>query len=170
MSVEETKGWVAIYLCMGIINKPNIPSNWNTAPILWCHNVKNKITSESYFWLACMRSEDDSGVVERSVKVNGHWVKQNFTCPCMVSLYNAYMGGVDVSDQRVSLNVRLMRGAVWYFFLSHRSMCFKCTHFGKKISKSYHQNFFRLQKVIDKWLDWRKVLQERHSNVAATHS
>ena len=69
-----------------------------------------------------MTSEDDSGVVERSVKVNGHWVKQNFACPCMVSLYNAYMGGVDVSDQRVSLNVRLMRGAVWYFFLSHRSM------------------------------------------------
>lgn len=63
-----------------------------------------------------MTSEDDSGVVERSVKVNGHWVKQNFACPCMVSLYNAYMGGVDVSDQRVSLNVRLMRGAVWYFF------------------------------------------------------
>ena len=49
VSVEETKGWVAIYLCMGIINKPNIPSNWNTAPILWCHNVKNKITSERYF-------------------------------------------------------------------------------------------------------------------------
>ena len=79
-----------------------------------------------------MTSEDDSGVVERSVKVNGHWVKQNFACPCTVSLYNAYMGGVDVSDQRVSLNVRLMRGAVWYFFLSHRSICFKCTHFGKK--------------------------------------
>ena len=97
-----------------------------------------------------MTSEDDSGVVERSVKVNGHWVKQNFACPCMVSLYNAYMGGVDVSDQRVSLNVRLMRGVVWYFFLSHRSICFKCTHFGKKISKSYHQNCFRLQKVIDK--------------------
>ena len=28
------KGWVAVYLCMGIINKPNILSYWNTDPIL----------------------------------------------------------------------------------------------------------------------------------------
>jgi len=26
VSVEEMKGWVAVYLCMGIINKPNILS------------------------------------------------------------------------------------------------------------------------------------------------
>ena len=52
--------------------------------------------------------EDDSGVVERSVKVKGHWVKQNFAWPGMVSLYNAYMGGVNVSDQRVSSFARLM--------------------------------------------------------------
>ena len=43
-----------------------------------------------------MTSEDDSGVVERSVKVNGHWLKQNIARPGMVSLFNAYMGGVDV--------------------------------------------------------------------------
>lgn len=34
VSVEEMKGWVAVYLCMGIINKPNILSYWNTDPIL----------------------------------------------------------------------------------------------------------------------------------------
>ena len=60
-------------------------------------------------------SEDDSGVVERSVKVKGHWVKQNFAWPGMVSLYNTYIGGFDVSDQRVSSYARLMRGAVWYY-------------------------------------------------------
>ena len=49
VAVEEMKGLVVIYLCMGIINKPNIPSYWNTAPILWCHNVNNKISSERYF-------------------------------------------------------------------------------------------------------------------------
>ena len=34
VSVEEMKGWVAIYLCIGIINKPNIPSYWRTDPML----------------------------------------------------------------------------------------------------------------------------------------
>ena len=60
-------------------------------------------------------SADDSGVVERSTKVNGHWVKQNFARPGLISLYNTYMGGVDVSDQRVSSYGRLMRGSVWYY-------------------------------------------------------
>ena len=60
-------------------------------------------------------SEDDPGVVERSTKVNGHWVKQNFARPGLISLYNTYMGGVDVSDQRVSSYGRLMKGSVWYY-------------------------------------------------------
>jgi len=47
-------------------------------------------------------SEDDSGVVERSTEVNGNWGKQNFACAGLTSLYDTYMGGVDVSDQRVS--------------------------------------------------------------------
>ena len=34
VSVEEMKGRVAIYLCIGIINKPNIPSYWRTDPML----------------------------------------------------------------------------------------------------------------------------------------
>ncbi|XP_068728265.1 piggyBac transposable element-derived protein 4-like [Montipora capricornis] len=34
VSVEEMKGWVAVYLCMGIVNKPNILSYWSTDPIL----------------------------------------------------------------------------------------------------------------------------------------
>ena len=60
-------------------------------------------------------SEDDSGVVERSTKVNGRWVKQNFARPGLIILYNTYMGGVDVSDQRLSSYGRLMRGSVWYY-------------------------------------------------------
>ena len=62
-------------------------------------------------------SEDDSGVVEISTKVNGHWpwVKQTFARPGLISLYNTHMGGVDVSDQRVSSYGRLMRGSVWYY-------------------------------------------------------
>ena len=35
-------------------------------------------------------------------------VKQNFASYGIVSLYNAYMGGVDVSDRRISSYARLM--------------------------------------------------------------
>lgn len=42
-------------------------------------------------------------------------MKQNFARPGVISLYNAYMGGVDVSDQRVSSYARLMRVSVWCY-------------------------------------------------------
>ena len=60
-------------------------------------------------------SEADSGVVERSVKVSGHWEKKTFARPGVINLYNTYMGGVDISDQRFSSYARLMRGSVWYY-------------------------------------------------------
>jgi len=60
-------------------------------------------------------SEADSDEVERSVKVSGHWEKRNFARPGVINLYNTYMGGVDVSDQRVTAYSRLMRGSVWYY-------------------------------------------------------
>ena len=47
-------------------------------------------------------SETDSDVIERSVKVGGHWKKKNFRRTGVINLYNTYMGGVDVSDQTVS--------------------------------------------------------------------
>ena len=34
VTVDEMKGWVAIYFCMGIVNKPNLPSYWSTDPIM----------------------------------------------------------------------------------------------------------------------------------------
>ncbi|XP_068714167.1 piggyBac transposable element-derived protein 4-like [Montipora foliosa] len=34
VSIEEMKAWLALYLCMGILNKPNIKSYWSTDPIL----------------------------------------------------------------------------------------------------------------------------------------
>ena len=47
-------------------------------------------------------SEADSDVIERSVKVGGHWGKKNFRRTGVINLYNTYMGGVDVSVQTVS--------------------------------------------------------------------
>ena len=59
-------------------------------------------------------SEADSDEVERSVKVRGHWEKKNVARPGVINLYNTYVGGVDVSNQRVTAYSRLMRGTVWY--------------------------------------------------------
>ena len=60
-------------------------------------------------------SKTDQGVVQRSVKVNGTWEKKDFARPGVINLYNTYMGGVDLSDQRAVSYARLMRGVVWYF-------------------------------------------------------
>ena len=54
-------------------------------------------------------------MVQRSVKVNGRWAKKVFARPGVVDLYNSYMGGVDVSDQRAVACARLMKGVVWYY-------------------------------------------------------
>ena len=58
-------------------------------------------------------STTDSSPVQRLVKVNGKWEKQ-FSRPGVVDLYNTYMGGVDVSDQRTVAYARLMKGSVCY--------------------------------------------------------
>ena len=55
-------------------------------------------------------SEADSGEVEGSVKVNGQWQKKDFARSGVINLYNTFMGGVDVTDQRVSTYCKLMRG------------------------------------------------------------
>ena len=65
-------------------------------------------------------STTESSPVERSAKVNGKWEKKQFPRPGIIDLYNTYMGGVDVSDQRAVAYARLMKGSVWYnkvFFL-----------------------------------------------------
>ena len=60
-------------------------------------------------------STTDSSSVQRSVKVNGKWEKKQFFRPGVIDLYNTYMGGVDVSDQRTVAYARLMKGSVWYY-------------------------------------------------------
>ena len=60
-------------------------------------------------------SSTDSSLVQRSVKESGHWQKKDFTRPSVIDLYNTYMGGVDVSDQRTVAYARLMKGVVWYY-------------------------------------------------------
>lgn len=57
----------------------------------------------------------DEGFVQRSIKVNGKWEKKGFARPGVVHLYNTYMGGFDLSDQRVVSYAQLVKGVVWYY-------------------------------------------------------
>lgn len=60
-------------------------------------------------------SKTDQTVVQCSVEVNGTWENRDFARPGIINLYNTYMGGVDLSNQRAVSYARLMRGVVWYF-------------------------------------------------------
>ena len=60
-------------------------------------------------------SKTDQSVAQHSVRVKGTWEKRDFAKPGVINLYNTYMGGVDLSDQRAVSYARLMRGVVWYF-------------------------------------------------------
>ena len=53
--------------------------------------------------------------IERSVKVNNKWQKTAVRQPSVIAQYNQHMGGVDLSDQRVTTYARLMKGTVWYY-------------------------------------------------------
>jgi len=53
--------------------------------------------------------------VERSVKVGNKWQKKAVNQPSVIYSYNQNMGGVDLSDQRVTTYSHLMKGSVWYF-------------------------------------------------------
>ena len=57
----------------------------------------------------------DSSTVQRTVKTNGKWEKKEFNRPGVIDVYNTYMGGIDVSDQRSVAYARLMKGSVWYY-------------------------------------------------------
>ena len=57
----------------------------------------------------------NSNLAQRSVKENGQWIQKDFARPGIVDLYNTYMGGVDVSDQRAVTYARLIKGVVWYY-------------------------------------------------------
>ena len=81
--------------------------------------------------------EANSGEVERCVKVNGQWQKKNFACPGVINLYNTFMGGVDVTDQRVSTYSGLMRISVWYhkLFFYIVEVCISNAHCSIKYKK-----------------------------------
>ena len=50
------------------------------------------------------------GQVERRLRSEGRWQSKNFTQPKLIKLYNSNMGGVDLSDQRITTCFRLMKG------------------------------------------------------------
>ena len=55
------------------------------------------------------------GQVERKVRSNGQWQKQNFAQPKVIKMYNSHMGEVDLGDIRIATCSRLMKGNIWYY-------------------------------------------------------
>jgi len=53
--------------------------------------------------------------VERSVKEGNKWQKAAINQPSVISDYNQNMGGVGLSDQRLTTYPRLMKVTVWYY-------------------------------------------------------
>jgi len=110
----------------------------------------------------------DDAPVQRRYKKGGGEV--TVSRPCAIELYNSYMGGVDLSDQRVSSYRRHMKSLTWYLqvffhllqlsavqaFLLHREL-----HPTKKVSQL---KFFG--GLIDGLISGRTFVLKRHMPTA----
>ena len=67
--------------------------------------------------LTTMSTTTECSEVSRSVKEKGKWVQKKVQRPAVVKLYNKYMGGVDLADQRVRSYQRSTQCWVWYMKL-----------------------------------------------------
>lgn len=67
--------------------------------------------------LTTMPTTTECSEVSRSVKEKDKWVQKKVQRPAVVELYNKYMGGVDLADQRVRSYQRSTKCWVWYMKL-----------------------------------------------------
>ena len=67
--------------------------------------------------LTTMPATSECSTVTRAVKEKGKWVQKEVQRPAIVELYNKFMGGVDLADQRVRSYQRNTKTYVWYMKL-----------------------------------------------------
>ena len=67
--------------------------------------------------LTTMPTTTACSAITRSVKERGKWTQKEVQTPSVTELYNQYMGGVDLSDQRVRSYQRSTKTWVWYMQL-----------------------------------------------------
>ena len=67
--------------------------------------------------LTTMPATGGCSTVTRTVKQKGKWVQKEVQRPAIAELYNKFMGGVDLADQRVRSYQRNTKSYVWYMKL-----------------------------------------------------
>ena len=67
--------------------------------------------------LTTMPATSECSTVTWAVKEKGKWVQKEVQRPAIVELYNKFMGGVDLADQRVRSYQRNTKSYVWYMKL-----------------------------------------------------
>lgn len=63
---------------------------------------------------------------KRKVKENGAWVEKEFQCPAAIKLYNEFMGGVDLADQRIATYKKHLKTSTWYLALFYHCLEQSC--------------------------------------------
>ena len=94
--------------------------------------------------------------VERSVKEGNKWQKTAVNQPSAISDYNQNMGGVDLSDQRVTTYARLMKGTVWYYKIFFYLLELSISNAQILMAKSFRN--------VPKMLQFRKAVVEQLVN------
>ena len=67
--------------------------------------------------LTTMPATSECSDTTRSVKEKGKWMQKAMQRPVIIELYNKFMGGVDLADQRVRSYQRNTKTYVWYMKL-----------------------------------------------------
>lgn len=57
---------------------------------------------------------NDMDTATRKIKEGGVWQEKEFGCPTAIKLYNSFMGGVDLGDQRIGTYKKHFKTSTWY--------------------------------------------------------
>ena len=63
---------------------------------------------------------------KRKVKENGTWQEKEFGCPAAIKMYNEFMGGVDLADQRIATYKKHFKTSTWYLALFYHCLEQSC--------------------------------------------
>ena len=63
---------------------------------------------------------------KRKVKENGAWEEKEFQCPAAIKMYNEFMGGVDLADQRIATYKKHLKISTWYLALFYHCLEQSC--------------------------------------------
>ena len=63
---------------------------------------------------------------KQKVKKNGTWQEKEFGCPAAIKMYNEFMGGVELADQRIATYKKHFKTSTWYLALLYHWLAQSC--------------------------------------------